>query len=154
MLAPPIGGILYSRFGFRGPFIFSLIAAFIDLVSRFIIIEPKEAMKWGSECGMGPKSDEPPIEAPPKEVAMTVNIPGPLPRVDFEDQTGPKTHAVSGASEENGIASSIQVADKPLSLVQVMLKLSNSPRALVALVISFVYGYNPSTRFRSPLLTP
>lgn len=46
LCAPPIGGLLYQHFGFRGPFIFDIIIAFIDLVGRMLVIEKKDALKW------------------------------------------------------------------------------------------------------------
>ncbi|KAF6766462.1 major facilitator superfamily domain-containing protein [Ephemerocybe angulata] len=47
VLGPPVGGALYSRFGFRGPFIFGAIFAFVDLLGRFVVIERKDSLKWG-----------------------------------------------------------------------------------------------------------
>lgn len=41
LLGPPVGGALYERFGFRGPFILGIIFAFVDLVGRLFIIEVK-----------------------------------------------------------------------------------------------------------------
>ena len=46
VLGPPIGGALYERFGFRGPFVFGIIFSVADLVGRFVIIERKESIKW------------------------------------------------------------------------------------------------------------
>lgn len=43
--------------------------------------------------------------------------------------------------ERNPLAGIEQVIEKPLSLLQVIMKLSRSSRALVALAISLVYGY-------------
>jgi MFS family permease len=47
VLGPPIGGALYERFGFRGPFIFGVIFSVVDLIGRFVIIERKDSIKWG-----------------------------------------------------------------------------------------------------------
>jgi hypothetical protein len=46
-----------------------------------------------------------------------------------------------GSRERNRPADLEKVVEKPLPLPQVIIKLSGSSRALVALVISFVYGY-------------
>lgn len=46
LVAPPIGGALYSRFGFRAPFIFGMIVAAIDFVGRMLFIERKDAAAW------------------------------------------------------------------------------------------------------------
>jgi hypothetical protein len=47
LLGPPLGGTLYGRFGFRGPFIFGIAVTAADLVGRLLIIERKNALKWG-----------------------------------------------------------------------------------------------------------
>lgn len=49
LAAPPIGGVLYGRFGFRAPFIFGIIFAAIDLLGRLLLIERKDALKWGHD---------------------------------------------------------------------------------------------------------
>ena len=53
MIAPPIGGALYNRFGYRGPFVFAILVAFFDLVGRLLVIERKDARKWGHDPGRG-----------------------------------------------------------------------------------------------------
>ncbi|KAF7306494.1 MFS domain-containing protein [Mycena indigotica] len=47
LAGPPIGGAVYSRWGWRGPFIFGIIMAMFDLVGRLFIIERKDALKYG-----------------------------------------------------------------------------------------------------------
>ncbi|KXN87562.1 hypothetical protein AN958_08496 [Leucoagaricus sp. SymC.cos] len=119
ILGSPIGGTLYSRFGFRGPFVFTIICASIDLLSRLAIIEPNESRKWGVDPTIYPRS----TSGSSKETAQLVTE-GILPReASSEPQSG------------------IESVDCPLSLVQVMLKLFKSSRALVALVMAFVYGF-------------
>lgn len=146
MLAPPIGGVLYNHFGFRGPFVFALIAAFIDLVSRLIIIEPAEAMKWGVDPTLRSKSTEGTLEETPDprpEGALSANNPGPKATVHAEGKTESSSHRTPETSEENPVAGPKPVVGKPLPLLQVMFKLLKSSRALVALLISFVYGCAP-----------
>lgn len=46
MFAPPIGGFLFDRLGFRAPFIFGIGAAALDLIGRLVVIDRKEALKW------------------------------------------------------------------------------------------------------------
>lgn len=143
MLAPPIGGVLYSRFGFRGPFIFALTAAFLDFISRLIIMEPKEAMKWGVNPTVRSKSTEGSVVEVPSPVsgATAAKLPGPKTRVDAEDKVDSPSYGSSETSQETTVAGSEQAVDKPLPLLQVIVRLSRSSRALVALLISFVYGY-------------
>ncbi|KAK0189482.1 MFS general substrate transporter [Armillaria mellea] len=63
LVGPPVGGGLYTRFGFRGPFIFGIIAAFLDLTFRFLIIEGKSISKPQTRT----------IEKPDNEIALETN---------------------------------------------------------------------------------
>lgn len=44
-LGAPIGGPLYARFGFRGPFIFGTIVSLPDLVLRLLVIGERDASR-------------------------------------------------------------------------------------------------------------
>lgn len=44
LIGPPVGGALYSAFGYRAPFIFGIIVTVIDFVGRLLIIERKDAV--------------------------------------------------------------------------------------------------------------
>ncbi|SJL13831.1 uncharacterized protein ARMOST_17279 [Armillaria ostoyae] len=63
LVGPPVGGGLYTRFGFRGPFIFGIIIAVLDLAFRFLIIEGKSASKLRSST----------TEKPDNEIALETN---------------------------------------------------------------------------------
>ncbi|KAK0200813.1 major facilitator superfamily domain-containing protein [Desarmillaria ectypa] len=63
LVGPPVGGGLYTRFGFRGPFIFGIIIAFLDLAFRFLIIEGQSASKLRSST----------TEKPDNEIALEAN---------------------------------------------------------------------------------
>lgn len=54
-----MGGALYSRFGFRGPFIFGLAVTFLDFIGRIIIIERKDAILWDKDPKNFPGSGAP-----------------------------------------------------------------------------------------------
>ncbi|XP_006454567.1 hypothetical protein AGABI2DRAFT_214792, partial [Agaricus bisporus var. bisporus H97] len=136
VLAPPIGGVLYSRFGFRGPFVFALSAAFLDGVSRFIVIEPKEAMKWIPVPILRSENAELPDEAVQPDSKSGAE--GKVQEIDREPD-GPSPGSLR-SGERNPLAGIEQVVEKPLPLLQVIVKLSRSSRALVALAISLVYG--------------
>ncbi|KAK0189511.1 MFS general substrate transporter [Armillaria mellea] len=45
LLGTPIGGSLYTRFGFRGPFIFGIIVCLPDLVLRLLVIGERGACR-------------------------------------------------------------------------------------------------------------
>ena len=73
VLGPPIGGALYERFGFRGPFVFGIIFSVADLIGRFVIIERAESIKWGVDPlipnppGGDAENDAPPVEEKAEE---------------------------------------------------------------------------------------
>ncbi|KAJ7456492.1 MFS general substrate transporter [Mycena latifolia] len=80
LAGPPIGGALYSRFGFRGPFICGIIVSFIDLIGRLLIIERKDALLWDVDPAAGPivpNDAAPPVDPPPPEpVGIRLSLPG------------------------------------------------------------------------------
>lgn len=47
LVAPPVAGILYQRWGFRAPFVFGIIFTGIDFLARLLLVERHEAMRWG-----------------------------------------------------------------------------------------------------------
>jgi hypothetical protein len=47
LLGAPVGGALYGTLGYRAPFIFGIIVTVLDLVGRLLIIERKNALKYG-----------------------------------------------------------------------------------------------------------
>lgn len=63
LVGPPVGGGLYTRFGFRGPFIFGIIVAILDLAFRFLIIESTSASKLRTST-----------EKPDNEIALETNV--------------------------------------------------------------------------------
>ncbi|TEB39101.1 MFS general substrate transporter [Coprinellus micaceus] len=68
VLGPPIGGALYERFGFRGPFVFGIIFSVADLIGRFVIIERAESIKWGVDPLVpNPPGGDAEKDAPPAE---------------------------------------------------------------------------------------
>ncbi|KAK0216213.1 MFS general substrate transporter [Armillaria fumosa] len=58
LFGTPIGGPLYARFGFRGPFIFGIIVSLPDLVFRLLVIGERGAYRPGLSS-----SDRMPSEA-------------------------------------------------------------------------------------------
>ena len=140
LIGPPVGGALYSHLGFRAPFIFGIGAAVLDLIGRLLIVERREALYWGVDPAALPESH-----------VETVN--------NTEDnfhlrETGSGIQEIVQKAEVRSIDPSPQSLEirpqngntappappKPLSLVAVLVQLSKSPRALVALVVTFIYG--------------
>ncbi|KAJ6519322.1 major facilitator superfamily domain-containing protein [Mycena sanguinolenta] len=54
LAGPPLGGALYSRFGYRGPFVCGIIVALFDLIGRLLVIERKDALRWDVDPAAAP----------------------------------------------------------------------------------------------------
>lgn len=46
LIAPPVGGALNAKLGYRAPFIFGMIFCVFDLISRLVVIEKDVAARW------------------------------------------------------------------------------------------------------------
>ncbi|EJU00993.1 MFS general substrate transporter [Dacryopinax primogenitus] len=55
---PPIGGALYAKYGFYAPFYFGVALAMLDLVTRFLAIEPQDARKWVNHLSQLPTGND------------------------------------------------------------------------------------------------
>ncbi|KAH7914452.1 major facilitator superfamily domain-containing protein [Hygrophoropsis aurantiaca] len=151
LVGSPAGGVLYSRYGFRAPFIFGEICTIADLVARILIIERGEALKWGYDPSAlrapEPKKTQ---EAPPSnhlEIIPIVASGSELrPSVDVDPEDVCPSVVIKPdegsrvALRENFSVEDTTFIQKPLPLLAVIRKLAESPRALVALTMALVYG--------------
>ncbi|KAG1749671.1 major facilitator superfamily domain-containing protein [Suillus paluster] len=147
LVGSPAGGVLYTRFGFRAPFIFGEICAFVDLLLRFLLIERDVALKWGydpSEPTASVLMDAPDISSVPDiqlSTLPTVHTRG-NPETEYNrDLSIPLDK--SKLPNEPTTTSRKSVLDSsptPTPLLSVIINLAQSPRALVALTMTFVYG--------------
>jgi MFS family permease len=112
LAGPPIGGALYSRFGFRGPFICGIIVSLVDLIGRLLIIERKDALRWNID---------------PAAVVPSVD------RDEEKSAEGPVNPAPPTQQSDHTIVR--------LSLVGVIARLFRSSRAVVVITVTFLYGY-------------
>ncbi|KAI0078476.1 MFS general substrate transporter [Panus rudis PR-1116 ss-1] len=124
LVGPPVGGALYHTFGFRGPFIFGIIITMVDLIGRLLVIERKDALRFGVDPGRPVKESS--IDKETKERGDTDN-PSPA---------GPPQQAGDNNLE------TVEVAPPPprLSHNKVVLTLLRSPRALTVMLNALIYG--------------
>ncbi|VDC00288.1 unnamed protein product [Peniophora sp. CBMAI 1063] len=111
LIGPPVGGALFNRFGFRGPCIFGVIITMIDLVGRLLIIERKDAIRYGFD-----------------------------PALVLEEQDAEKSENDAPAIDDaQGSVNDTRerVSSSPLAVI---VKLAKSPRALTALFCTFIWG--------------
>jgi len=153
LVGTPAGGSLYSRFGFRAPFIFGEICTAVDLILRLLIIERDAAMKWGYDPSVGQQLDpvanletssSPQQSSLPDVIAFSgSNLP--RPEINPEDSlmlNEPKpvmTEDLPPTPHMSPIPDASLVHER-LPLLSVISKLGQSPRAVAALAMSFVYG--------------
>jgi len=139
LIGPPVGGALYSRFGFRGPIIFGLAATILDLIARLLIIEGKDALEWGvdpkatdDDGNVEEKDDDGKFSAQP-----SVALDG---LYETSNEKNVDKHLGSQSRSSPDAETSQQQMQKPLSLLAVIFRLSKSSRALAAIIITFIYG--------------
>jgi DHA1 family solute carrier family 18 vesicular amine transporter 1/2 len=151
LVGSPAGGALYSRFGFRAPFIFGEICAVIDLLLRLLLIERDVALKWGydpSEPTAAVMKEAPDASSTPDIQLSSIPIAHVHGSTDaeineVEEPIVPDSSKVPNARKLSIARRSISdpaLTQRPTPLLSVIINLSQSPRALVALTMTFVYG--------------
>ncbi|KAG1841315.1 major facilitator superfamily domain-containing protein [Suillus subalutaceus] len=151
LVGSPAGGALYSRFGFRAPFIFGSLCAVVDLLLRLLLIERNVALKWGYD----PSEPSAVVmkEAPDASSTPDIQLSS-IPIAHVHESTDPETNEVEEPTVPDKSrlpnARKLSIARRsiidlalnrrPTPLLSVIVKLSQSPRALVALTMAFVYG--------------
>ncbi|KAG6837914.1 hypothetical protein H0H93_013067 [Arthromyces matolae] len=131
LIGPPVGGTVYSRFGFRGPFIFGIIWTVVDLIARLLIIERKEAIRWGLD----------PQNRNALPAVITNSDDGQAPTVAI------KNGGQTGHEQLDQLALGVppcipddQSIRQTSSLALIFLRLTRSSRAVVAFIMTFAYG--------------
>ncbi|KIM54249.1 hypothetical protein SCLCIDRAFT_1222218 [Scleroderma citrinum Foug A] len=159
LVGSPVGGALYFHRGYHAPFIFGLLCAALDLFARLLIIERRDAIKWGVD----PWGSTPPPPKIDSAATVDVTLKSLPPALDstsvltitastLESQTQPLSPihpiefvAVSDASRRwssdgRAYATEATLVQKPASLVFVLASLLRSHRAGAALAMALVYG--------------
>lgn len=126
MVGPAVGGVLYTTFGFRGPFIFGISAAFLDLVARLMVIERKEAILWNHDPAASTVST-----SVVSEGASTQPVTAPSDTEKGEEHT-----TTAPQDQHDDVVSKV----KHLTLLEVLGKLIRSKRADIAFVITLIYA--------------
>ncbi|KAF8550301.1 MFS general substrate transporter [Imleria badia] len=143
MVGTPAGGSLYTRFGFRAPFIFGEICTLVDLILRLLIIERDVALRWGYDPAtrqhVNVVAD---LEAPSLSHRSPDNA-GSSPEQNttvVDPEPTPSTLDSRTPSANNLTLSEISLVRKPLPMLSVIRLLGQSSRAVVALIMSLIYG--------------
>jgi len=136
---PAPGGALYDKFGFRAPFIYCIALALFDIIGRILVIERKEALKWGfdpanSHLSIQQQSSQ--DHRADKDGAIELaDLPGSdMPKVDVEQSN------LEGGRNEKELPETLEGHSK-LSIAKVILLMIKSPRTLVASCATVAVAY-------------
>ena len=155
LVGPPVGGALYQRWGFKAPFIFGIIFAGIDLIARLLLIERHEAIRWGvdpmeinvSDKDKGPEAASE-ATASERTEKSPVTEPHSTPHQCDSDSPADEGEGQIKAEIEEEVREGDQTEknlqeSKPRATLlphTVLLKLMKSPRAMVCITVSLIWG--------------
>lgn len=129
-MGPPIGGALYQKLGFHAPFIFCLGMNAVDFTARLLIIERKDAAKWADQNTWTDPFDY--------NASFNRAVTRSRPDEPIEEKTDePAQHPTSTVNDEGPALPSEVKKVSQLRAVCILLK---SPRAIAALVNTFIFG--------------
>lgn len=135
LLGLPVGGAIFARFGYRGPFILAITWTAIDLTARLLIIERKEALQYGIDPQQVDKCED---KGKQNDGNQNSIIP---------DRSTVKEPVETNPTRKSDVpplsCSDNDKQRKPsyTYLLVMFLKLTKSSRALVACMLTFAYGY-------------
>ncbi|KAH9837913.1 MFS general substrate transporter [Rhodofomes roseus] len=150
LIAPPVGGALYDRWGYRAPFIFTIIFTLLDLPARLLVHEkpPADSLDTEAAATATPQSEPDPEKA--GDVGSPISPMSPASMFSESTEKVSSVRKVLGA--EAAVAVAISASEMPaapvqtkerkeLSLLQVMHKLLTSTRTLVVLFSTFTGSF-------------
>ena len=136
IIAPPIGGVLYTQLGFRAPFICGICVSVVDLLLRVLVVEPTVHADGSVTSQQSLDTAVEDLDATDGHMNRTHGT--------TEDQTHHESQQEKRQSTNTG-TNAINSPEhggtlKPTSSFQVLKKLSTSSRALVASSNVLLYG--------------
>ncbi|CAL1696710.1 unnamed protein product [Somion occarium] len=131
LVGPPVGGALYNAFGFRGPFIFSIIVTAVDFVGRLLVIERKDAWPHGIDPAAVSEKPQAHTEAINEDVKDS--------KIPDNSSPSPFQEAVAAVTPTEH-SEPVPVPETRLPLLKVVTTLLRSPRAMVTILITLIQG--------------
>lgn len=136
LVGPPVAGILDEKFGFRAPFYFGMAFSTLDLLVRLLVIERKDAIKWGIDPAADPDEVKEPSLASGSQALLISE------RSQAVGSSYPQVPKESKKSDVSvGIASVEDTPRHSITPLGVLLELVTSARAMVCVFSTFVYGF-------------
>ncbi|KZW02154.1 MFS general substrate transporter [Exidia glandulosa HHB12029] len=127
IIATPIGGVLYGQLGYRAPFIFGMIVAFVDLVGRLLVIEKADADKYRAAV------------APETAATLQQEVAGEKKEEAAPDHVADSDGAAEVVAPDHNVPEA-NVLPVTLSPIQIIRKLGFSRRPLVVLFLTVTWG--------------
>ncbi|KAH8086605.1 MFS general substrate transporter [Cristinia sonorae] len=142
LVGPPVGGALYSAFGYRAPFIFGIIVTFIDFVGRLLIIERMDAALY--QLAISDIQTEGAVRAVEvttenEDLATTGAVTNaPVADLSGNSESSPQEQVSKTATgPASARPSSVR---SPITVIGVLRLLMRSPRALMAMFNAMAFG--------------
>ena len=131
MLAPPVGGSLYKRWGYRAPFIFTILFTILDLPARLLVREREQSDHVSDTASRAGKEMEDVSQSTQKVVETQAH--------ELLDSQA----AITLMEDPSTMAATVPVPPEriQLSFPQVLYKLLTSVRTVVVLFCTFCPTY-------------
>lgn len=124
MLAPPVGGALFRRWGYRAPFIFTILFTILDLPARLLVHERLQTDQTAATVLRTDTEKEEVPQSAEKDV-------------EVQDQAILNSEAAVTHTEDPKITTPVATERVSLSFPQVVYKLLTSVRTVVVLICTF-----------------
>ncbi|KAI0728387.1 major facilitator superfamily domain-containing protein [Fomitopsis betulina] len=121
MLAPPVGGALFRRWGYRAPFIFTILFTILDLPARLLVHERLQTDQTAATVLRTDTEKEEVPQSAEKDV-------------EVQDQAILNSEAAVTHTEDPKITTPVATERVSLSFPQVVYKLLTSVRTVVVLI--------------------
>lgn len=136
LVGPPVAGTLDAKFGYRSPFYFGMAFSTFDLLVRLLVIERKDAIKWGVD----PAAD--PDEVKERSLANDSRALSVHKTSQSVGSSNPFVFRESKKSEiDVGVAPVDETPQHSITPLDVLFKILTSARAMVCVFSTFVYGF-------------
>lgn len=151
VIAPPIGGALYQRMGWKAPFIFCIILLGADLIARLCVIEQKELPKYGyvrpnRVLVGGEKTVRTSTETKRRSPSPGQPLAGSAEeglrqrRVSIVDQTVPVGGQAALDVPAAPLAIEADLGERHLSPWEIVKAIAKEPRGMTAMSVTFTFG--------------
>lgn len=131
LVGPPVAGALDSEFGYNAPFYFAMSFAVFDLALRLLLIERKDAIPWGVDPAADPDKPRTRNFANDSHVLFHTR----------RDVASFNTTGFTVVERWDGTPDRVRGGHAVITPLDVLIRILSSPRAMVCVFSTFVYGF-------------